>query len=82
MRLAPIVGLIALLLTVGLVALLLTVGLVALLFTVGLVAQDAGAGFQPCRCRLPEVGRRVTRVPFVHHTKINAPGSVEQAWTA
>ena len=70
---------------VGLIDLLISVFtavLVALLFTVGLVAQDAGAGFQPCRCRLPEVGRRVTRVPFVHHTKINAPGSVEQAWTA
>ena len=63
-RLPPDVGLIALLFTVGLVTLLFTVGLVALLFTVKLVAQDAGAGFQPCRRRLPEVGRRLTRVPF------------------
>ena len=80
----------ALLFTVGLVTLLFTVELIALPFTVGLVAlpfwspTDAGAGFQPpaCRRRLPEVGRRVTRVYFAHHTKINAPGSVEPAWIA
>ena len=65
----PGVRLVALLFTVGLVVLLFTVGLVALLFTVGLVAQDAGAGFQPCRRRLPEVGRRVTRVSFAHTRK-------------
>ena len=57
--------------------LLFTVGLVALLFTVGLVG-----GFLPSRRRLLEVGRRLTMVPFAHHTKINAPGSVEPAWTA
>ena len=45
--------------------------------------ENAGAGFQPCRRRLPEVGPRVTRVSFAHHTKINVLGSVEQAaWTA
>ena len=68
----PGVRLVALLFTVGLVVLLFTVGLVALLFTVRLVAQDAGAGFQPCRRRLLEVGRRVTtltRVSFADTRK-------------
>ena len=58
------------------------VGQVALLFIVGLLAPDAEVGFQPCRRRLPGVRRRLTRIPYAHHTKTNAPGSVEPAWPA